>query len=208
VRRSAIIAGVLVTLAALASVLTQSAWRLTGTNSNAPVGYLYRLSPGQSACQSSEIPSGSGYAHVFAGTFAAPGPPLRVSATSAAGQTLFSVPAPGGYRNGWRWLRIPALRMDEVGATFCITDAGVTPLALAGNNFGSATIAGAPKPGAFTLEYFGAHKQTWLSELGAIARRMGHSGETLAAGWELWLVVLLGIASWFLALRLLLRQES
>ncbi|HEU4701294.1 MAG TPA: hypothetical protein VFS37_02345 [Conexibacter sp.] len=204
--------GCVLLVVAVAAVLTRAAPVRTGTNdvlaTTALGGTVGRLA----VCQDAElIPPGTGAVRVWLRTTGRPGPALAV--TAANGRTTIGR---GRLAAGWsgETATIPLRPVTRAPrpARVCVTVGAASSVTIAGEASGDpnagppATASGSALRGRLRIEYLTPERQSWWSQIGAVARRMGF-GRAPGGGLVAYAAALLMLAAASLALWQLVREQ-
>lgn len=195
--RIALGATLVVVIIALGVVLTASKPRQAGSNYVKENAQAHILKGDQRYCQSGElIPGDTGALRLLVATFHRPTPDLVVT-VKADGREVTSGRLSGGRREGHQ--EIPLRTVDDaVGdATVCVRPEGT---------LGRTVLYGDGE--AVRFEWLRPGSESWLSIVPAIAHRISLGKANPFGGLLLPFLVLVVIAAWALACRVLLREVA
>jgi len=206
-RRVAVAAGLamLALAAGAAAVLSERAPRLAYSNSVPVSSFVAVLAPGAQLCQPHQvIPAGAASAQVFAGVYYRPGPPLDLVVRSG-GLLVAAGHAAAGYPD--RYLRIPVrkVRRTAHSATVCLRNAGDHKVALAGRREppSGTRIGRRALQARVYVAWFRPGREAWWDLGRPIAQRFGVAKAGFMGTWTFWAVLGLVVATWALALAIL-----
>jgi hypothetical protein len=207
---------VLVLLVALGVSLLHSQPRMTGTNSVPQKNQEIGLQRGQEACQGSQLmPKGSGRMRMFISAGDRGGTP-RASMRILTREEGVVAQSPGRLvpkgADGFPDTRMdfpvdPPVRHTRLDAYVCIRNTGRLPIVLKGvlTPFGNVNIGRMKLDIALTTLWFAPEEKTWLSELRAVAPRVGRA--RVGGIWAFWAAGLLLLGAISLALVTAIREN-
>jgi len=192
--RVVLIGGVALILAGLVSVLSQSGYEQTGSDSVKTETFAVVLPAGGTVCQGPDVVAAkTGRVNMVIGSYGKPGPPLRV----VLRQSRVGVVAAGGLAPGWKEgaVSIPLAKpLKTIAAPqLCLSNRGASRVALGGvhaSTPGSPTrLNGKVVPERLSLIYTEKDKRSGWSRLGDLASRVGDAHGV--GGWVFWAAILL-----------------
>ena len=179
----------------IAPALDRPKQRVIRANLQPPVAFSVIVPPRRRACQRELVPDGTGAIWLRAGTYGAPGPPLRVVISGSATSSIT-----GRLRRGWLegdvTVPIPEVRGDRREARLCVTNNGSRRLALAGTNVAaasSARVGGRRSGGRMSLVYLEPSQTTVIATAPELVRRVSVVRDALPGSATLPLAVLLAL---------------
>jgi hypothetical protein len=196
--------------AAALAILVQSAPRRAGTNMTSDLGYVLHLAPRQTLCEPGEIiPAGTGALRLRGKPQGGRGPALSSTVTGPAGQVTNGSRG-GGWQPGLVSIPLRRVVQDTVTATVCLTDIGPV-----GASFGGSVpdgsfivdIDGHPLAGRLRIDYMRPGRESWLSLLPELQRRVAIGKGDLVRHWAFYGFLVLMLAAVALAGRALLAGE-
>jgi hypothetical protein len=183
---AALAVGLLVLVAATIATLSRTEVRPAGSNLIPATVFVARIGAHERYCQSGEgVPPETAAMHFVIGTYGHPGPPLTLTAVSQ-GQTVLTGKLSPGWPEGQVAIPVRGPSHYQANSKFCVTNGGVTPLAVAGYG------------GRMRLEYL-TSAGTWWSRLGSINEHFAVGKSGVVGSWTLPFVGLLMLASVALA---------
>jgi hypothetical protein len=167
-------------------LLTDSEQRLAGTNGVPASIFVRVVDPGAKYCQPGQVvPSDASTVGILVGNYGHPRPRLigtLVLGSAEVGKGILE----GGRRQGEVRIALSHRRPGRYVATFCLRNAGGTPLALAGS----------PQPGSpVRLAWYRSGSETWLTLLPRTLKRFSLGRGASRASWAAPLAVLLVLSA-------------
>jgi hypothetical protein len=193
--RVVLIGGVVLILAGLVYVLSQSGYEQTGTDAIKPETFVAVVPAGGRICQGPGLVAAkTGRVATVIGSYGKPGPPLALVMRKPGDAVI----ATGGLRPGWKEgpVGIPLARPLKADAApvLCLVNRGRSRLAFAGVNApvnGSTTTVDGKRVGAtLSLTYTEGTKRSGWSRLGDLASRVGDAHGV--GSWMFWAAIVLG----------------
>jgi hypothetical protein len=208
--RTALAAGLALTVVAVAFTLSRSPLVVLATSSSSMGESLATGKSSARGCQGGErLPAHTTAIRLSIGAFT--GPPMSVAAISPGNRVVSS----GERGSGWagQTVTIPVRPVSHPVAPVRICFAGRIvggeQLTVFGSRGADKAVArtggGEPLEGRFRVEYLGKGRASWLSLLGYVAWNMG-LGRAWSGTWVSILVLLLMLATAILASRLVIRE--
>jgi hypothetical protein len=189
----------------------QRAVRPLGSNEVRPFIFAAVVPGGGTVCQPSEtVPKGTGGIWLRAGTYGAPTPRLTLSFTAPGVPALRTTLAPG-WREGDVIVPIAKVQRELSGARMCVSNAGPSRLALAGEPINAtldATVSGRPATGRVRVQYEPPHASSWWGMVPRLATSVGRVRAAFPGAATLPLAILLGLVAAAGAVALVLREDE
>ncbi|MDQ3644478.1 MAG: hypothetical protein M3356_03085 [Actinomycetota bacterium] len=201
-------------VAVLVIVLSTSDRRRAATNAFVrESGVQLRLLPGERHCQRQDVPAHADAVRLFADPFVVTGGPLAVTVTEG-GRLVSRGRATTGREGPVAVGLAPAPGAEVPGAGVCITNRGVTPIELDGNQTppGGSSLdvlfEGQQRPpDDVRVDFLRRGSESWWRFAPAIADRLGLRKAAFFGSWTMWAVFVLVALTWAAGL-LLLRREA
>ncbi len=193
--RAVLFAGFVLLVVALAVTLTRSAPRSAGTNNVPQLEKAAQLSEHGRRCQEGElVPKDAGALRLLVGTYGRPAPEIRVTARLPDGQLVTAGRLPAGEPQGNLDIPVRPLTTPRPGTTVCVVVSGT----------GRTVLYGAG--GVLHLEWLRPGSESWLELLPTVAHRFALAKWNPVGSLLLPLLMLVLLATWFAAARLVLRE--
>jgi hypothetical protein len=211
-RRSAPLAAagaLLVVLALLIVVGSQSRRHAIASNYVRPVTFIAEAAPGGQVCQPGErVPSGTGALELRGATQGRPGPRLELSVRTRDG--VVRAVREEGWPEGDVTIAFPALAAGRVGADVCVRNAGAQPVSFSGGQGpgSGALVDGEPAAGAIRLTYLEGESRSWFAAAPEIGRRLDVVRDSAPGAATLPLFAVLALAVAAGAVALVLREAG
>jgi hypothetical protein len=214
----AVAAALALVAAAVVATLSQSAPRLTGSNSEVEHGGVAIGIPGHGGtrCQDNElVPKGTGRVRLFLSTFERRGGPLDITIATGGREGVpprvvarGTLAAPFG--GGSHLVDVaPRFSRDLEGARVCLANRGASAITFSGNR--TPVLGSGANPFQLRLDdevrvdYLYPHSRSWWSLAGPVAGRFGLAKTSFFGSWTMWAMFAVLALLWAGVVVLLLR---
>lgn len=209
--RVVLVVGVVLVLGLLVLEMSGSAQRTVGSNRVAVPVFSATVPGGGAICQTaSSLPDEAAAVRLLVGTYGRPLPPLGLRITNAAGRTVAVGNLASGGKQGFVTIPLSRPARTDGSVIACLRVGGSSKVAIGGQSApisaGSELVNGKPEPGVISLLYLHGASQTWWQLLPELSKRFGLGKASFFGTWTLPVLVLILVAVWTAALRLLARE--